>query len=84
MRLLVGVLPASIMHPDNAAASFYQQLTGIPAHTEEDSESQRRRDRGKEGRGQECMHLQNWKKKGEKGKLEPCDHGTMKLQLSRE
>jgi len=36
--LLVRVLLASIMYLDNAAASLYQQLTGIPMHTEEDRE----------------------------------------------
>ena len=30
--VLVKVLHASIMYLDNAAASLYQQLTGIPTH----------------------------------------------------
>lgn len=57
--LLVGVLLASIMHQDNAAASFYQQLTGVPAHTEEDSRREAKR-----------MELQN-RKKMRKGNLSP-------------
>lgn len=56
---LVSVLLTSIMYADNATASLYQQLTGIPMHTDVDREGER-----------EMRHMRQQKKwKDEMGKV---------------